>query len=95
MTAPPHCTQSLALLSIVCTGAPTMFWGICWHSCKIQFGSCCTVTGIGSYTLDFRYPQSQKSQGVRSGLLGGHSTAALKLLITFPGKCCSNKALDW
>ena len=54
MTAPPLCTHSLALLYITCPAAPTMFWGICWHSCKSQFCSCCTVAGIRLYTLDFR-----------------------------------------
>ena len=57
MTAPSLSTHvhSVALLYIACTAAPTIFCGICWHSCRIWFYSCCTVAGIGLYTLDVRY----------------------------------------
>ena len=31
-----------------------------------------TVCGLPSYSLDFRYPQEKKPQGLRSGEQGGH-----------------------
>ena len=37
-----------------------------------------SVSGLALYTLDLRYPNRKKSNGVRSGDLGGHNGFAIR-----------------
>ena len=55
----------------------------------ILFFSCWIFSGGGVYTTDFKWPHKNKSCGVRSGDLAGHSTSPL-LPIHFPGNIPSS-----
>ncbi|KMQ81420.1 hypothetical protein RF55_26375 [Lasius niger] len=58
-------TPFTAFSSISCVMADT-FW-------RMASFSAASDAGWSRYTFDFRNPHSQKSQGVRSGDLGGHA----------------------